>query len=112
MSAQAKARPARSKGHWEEYRIELVGSRRDDGSMFVTSPSLTMFSAVLPDSKWEGITGFLKSFLELNFGRVKEMRLIRDASELMLDTESGDSLPRIPPAYVVAELNTNRVGAR
>ena len=79
MPAPAKAKVINAKGRWEGYRIELVGTRRSDGSMFVTSPSLPMFSAVLPDSKWEGITKFLKAFLEINFGRVKEMRLIRDA---------------------------------
>lgn len=109
MTAPAKAKAASSKGHWEEFRIELTGSRRADGSMFVTSPSLPMFSAILEDARWEGVKAFLKEFLEANFGRVKELRLIRDASELMLD---NDSIPAIPPAYVVAELNSERVGAR
>jgi hypothetical protein len=97
------------KNIWKEYRIELVGKRRSDGSMFVTSPNLGPFSAVLSDGRWEDVLSFLKKFLEVNFGRVKDLRLIHDASELVSDS---DDLPDIPPAYVVAELTPQRVSAR
>ncbi|WP_131522930.1 hypothetical protein [Nitrobacter sp. Nb-311A] len=93
----------------KEYKIELVGKRRSDGSLFVTSPNLGPFSAVLRTGRWEDVIGFLKKFLEVNIGRVVELRLIHDASELVSDSEE---LPEIPPAYVVAELTHQRASAR
>jgi hypothetical protein len=93
----------------KEYKIELVGKRRPDGSLFVTSPNLGPFSAVLSTGRWDDVIVFLKKFLEVNFGRVIELRLIHDASELVSES---DELPKIPPAYVVAELTPQRVSAR
>src|SRR5438045_2329450 len=58
-----------------QYRIELVGKRRSDGSLFVTSPNLVPFSAVLVDGNWQGVLSVLKTFLTTNFGPVKDLRL-------------------------------------
>ena len=109
IAARRKRAATPAKSVWKEYRIELIGKRRADGSLFVTSPNLGPFSAVLSDGRWEDVLTFLKKFLEVNFGRVKDMRLIHDASELVSDS---DELPDIPPAYVVAELTPQRVSAR
>lgn len=92
-----------------EYRIELISKRRTDGSMFVTSPNLSPFSAVAKDGEWDDVLSLLRSFLEINIGAVIELRLIQDASELVFDS---DEHLDIPPAYVVAELNPQRVSAR
>lgn len=97
-----------AKGTWQEYRIELVGKRRHDGSLFVTSTNMAPFSAVLPDDNWEDVLGFLRQFLEANFGHVKNLRLIRDAAELV---GNHIDLQNIPPAYVVAELTRERAHA-
>jgi hypothetical protein len=101
----------RRKKTFVEYRIELVGRLRTDGSLFVTSPNLRPFSAVLPNGKWEGVLEVLKVFLKANVGPVKDMRLIRDASELV-SPDDTDNHPAIPPAYVVAELTHSRASAR
>ncbi len=101
---------SRKKDTWKEYRIQLEGRRRADGSLFVTSSNLPLFSAVLTDGKWEDVLKFLKKFLQINFGRVKDLRLIHDASELV--GRDSEEMPALPPAYVVAELTPNRVGAR
>lgn len=100
----------RKKSVWRQYRIELHGKRRSDGSLFVTSSNLPPFSAVLIDGKWEEVLTLLEGFLKANFGPVKDIRLIRDASELV-DDHNDDQL-RIPPAYVVAELTPQRAGIR
>lgn len=89
-----------------EYRINLVGKRRSDGSLFITSPNMAFFSAVLPDGSWDDVLSHLREFIEINFGRVSDLRLIHDASELTQgDVEAAD----IPPAYVVAEVASDRV---
>lgn len=94
--------PTQKKGSLREFRIELVGKRREDGSLFVTSSNMAPFSAVLHDGKWDDILKYLRKFLEVNFGPVKELRLIHDASELSFnDTEP----PQIPPPYVIAGLS-------
>jgi hypothetical protein len=87
------------KGSLREFRIDLVGKRREDGSLFVTSPNMTAFSAVLYDGEWEEVTKYLRKFLEVNFGKVKELRLIHDASELSFNDPEQ---PQIPPPYVIA----------
>ena len=85
------------------YRIELVGKRRGDGSWFVTSPNLGPFSAVLKEANWDHVLPFVRKFLEVNFGAVAEMHLVRDASELI-----GHDLP---PGYLIVELVPTRAGA-
>jgi hypothetical protein len=101
MSATAKK--ARNKSEYH-FRIELKGKVRDDGSLFVTSSNLPPFSAVIEDGNWTGVLKYLKRFLEVNFGPVKELRLIRDASELI--PKSGEKVDRdgLPPAYVLAQV--------
>jgi len=89
------------KGSLREFRIELVGNCREDGSMFVTSPNLSHFSAVLPDGEWEEVLDYLKKFLEANVGKVKSMKIVHDASGLV------GHVANPPPAYVLAELNQN-----
>lgn len=88
------------RGQWREYRIELKGRKRADGSLFVTSDNLPHFSAILQDGNWDDVLLYLEKFLAANFGEVRELRLIQDASEL-LATGEPDS---IPPAYVIAGL--------
>jgi hypothetical protein len=109
VAARRKKEVSQKKSARKEYKIELIGKRRADGSLFVTSPNLGPFSAVLPNGRWEDVLVYLKKFLEVNIGRVIELRLIHDASELVSDSEE---LPEIPPAYVVAELTPQRVSAR
>jgi hypothetical protein len=104
MTVGARKRSAKTR--WVEFRINLEGRRRPDGSLFVTSSNLKPFSAVLEDGNWEAVKPFLERFLEVNFGRVRDLRLIRDAAELL--TRDLD----IPPAYIIAELTPDRVGAR
>jgi hypothetical protein len=87
---------------WREFRIELVGKRRDDGSLFVTSPNLRPFSAVIHDGNWEEVLQYLQKFLEVNVGPVRGLRLIHDASELIRDNEC--LLHELPPAFVIAEI--------
>jgi hypothetical protein len=88
-----------------EFNIMLVGRRREDGSMFVLSPNLKPFSAVLDDGRWESVLPYLRKFLEVNFGKVKDLRLIHDACELRFnDTEQ----PQTPPAYVIVGLTSQR----
>ena len=82
-------------------RIDLVGKRRGDGSLFVTSRNMPPFNAVIPDGKWESVLQYLLRFLEVNFGPVKDLRLIRDASELMPEEPDAN---QSPPAYVIAQL--------
>ena len=96
-----------AKTHWREVRIELEGKLRPNGSLFVTSTNLTPFSAVLEDGNWDNVIPFLKRFLEVNYGGVGDLRLIRDASELLEPSSSADFFP---PAYIIAELTTQRVG--
>jgi hypothetical protein len=100
----------RKKAEWREYRIELNGKRREDGSLFVTSSNLRAFSAVLPGGRWNGVVAILEKFLKINFGPVKDIRLIRDAAELSPHT--NDDALTMPPAYVVAEITSHRVSAR
>ena len=87
-----------------EYNIRLEANRRDDGTLFVTSPNLAPFSAVLADGRWEDIVIYLRKFLETNVGKVTSIRLIHDASELA-SKPSDRGAP--PPAYVVAALSEN-----
>ncbi len=93
-------------GGLREFNIRLVGKRREDGSMFVTSPNMKPFSAVLHDGKWESVLPYLRKFLEINFGKVKDLRLIHDASELNFD--DVDDQPQVPPAYVIVGLTSQR----
>ena len=88
-----------------EFNIKLVGKRREDGSMFVSSPNMTPFSAVLNDDRWEGVLPYLRKFLGANFFNVKDLRLIHDACELRFDDTEQ---PQTPPAYVIAELTSQR----
>jgi hypothetical protein len=97
MSVKAKPKSVE-----REYNIRLEGKRRDDGTIFVTSPNLPPFSAILADGQWEDIIGYLRRFLEVNVGKVRSMRLVHDASELALSGSEESAAP--PPAYVVAAL--------
>lgn len=90
------------KGSLREFRITLVGKRREDGSMFVTSPNMPPFSAVLHSGKWDDVLIYLRKFLEVNLCTVKELRLIHDASELSFNDSEQ---PQIPPPYVIAGLS-------
>jgi hypothetical protein len=74
----------------------------------VTSSNLKPFSAILENGNWEDVKPFLQRFLEVNFGRVGDLRLIRDAAELL--TEKPSVLD-IPPAYIIAELTPQRASA-
>jgi hypothetical protein len=82
------------------YRIELLGKQRGDGSWLVTSPNLGPLSALLREANWDHVFPYVGKFLEVNFGEVCEIRLIRDASELM-----GHDLP---PGYLIVELEPTR----
>jgi hypothetical protein len=88
---------------WKEYHISLAGKTREDGSLFVTSPNLPPFSAVIADGNWNSVTDHLQRFIEVNFGRVKTIRLIHDASELVARDV------QVPPAFVIAEFSQDRV---
>jgi hypothetical protein len=89
-----------------EFNIGLVGKRREDGSMFVTSPNMKPFSAVLYDGRWESVLPYLRKFLEVNFGEVRGLRLIHDACELRFDDTEQ---PETSPAYVIVGLTSQRV---
>jgi len=91
-----------------EFNIKLVGKRREDGSMFVSSPNMKPFSAVLHDGQWEGVLPYLRKFLVVNFGKVKDLQLIQDASELRFDDLEP---PQVPPAYVIVGLTSYRARA-
>lgn len=93
------------RGSLREFNIMLIGKRREDGSMFVTSPNMKPFSAVLHNGKWESVLPYLRKFLEVNFGKVKDLRLIHDASELSFDDVDQ---PQVPPAYVIVGLTSQR----
>lgn len=99
------ATSTQKRGSLREFNIRLLGKRREDGSMFVTSPNMKPFSAVLNDGEWENVLPYLRKFLEVNFGKVKDLRLIHDACELSFnDTEQ----PQTPPAYVIVGLTSQR----
>jgi hypothetical protein len=100
------ATSTQKRGSLREFSIRLVGKRREDGSMFVTSPNMKPFSAVLHDGQWESVLPYLRKFLEVNYFKVKELRLIHDAEELSFDDTEQ---PQTPPAYVIAELTSQRV---
>jgi hypothetical protein len=91
-----------TRGSLREFRIKLVGKLREDGSMFVTSSNLSHFNAVLPDGEWEDVLDYLKKFLEANVGKVRSLKIVRDASELVVYNHGHVANP--PPAYVLAEL--------
>jgi hypothetical protein len=89
------------------------GTSREDGSIFVTSPNLPHFSAVLPDGEWEGVVNFLKMFIEANVGNVKSITVIHDASELIASHQGQAAFA--PPPYVIAEVqnkNARTIGTR
>ena len=98
-------RNKREKALLREFRIELVGKLRENGTLFVTSPNLGFFSAVLEDGDWEAVIPYIRKFLEANFGPVKAVRLIHDASELM---HGHVSFSEMPPPYMIAELTPER----
>jgi hypothetical protein len=95
------ATSTQKRGSLREFNIRLVGKLREDGSMFVTSSNLPHFNAVLPGWEWEDVLDYLKKFLEANVGKVINLRIIRDASELIMYNEHMAS-PL--PAYVIAEM--------
>jgi hypothetical protein len=105
MPSEDEMTSTQKRGSLREFNIRLVGKRREDGSMFVTSPNMKPFSAVLHDGRWEDVLTYLRNFLEVNFGKVKELRLIHDASELSFDDSEQ---PEIPPAYVIVGLTSHR----
>jgi hypothetical protein len=89
--------------------IMLDGKLREDGSIFVTSSNLPLFSAVLSDGEWEEVISYLKMFLEANVGKVKSIKIIHDGSELILRDQTRTMAP--PPAYVLAEVANKNVGS-
>ena len=88
-----------------EYYCELVIKSRDDGTMFVTSDDLPMFSAVVKEDDLDDVLVFVRQYLEKNVGRVHALRFVTDISERVAE-KAGLPMPTPPPppAHVLAEL--------
>lgn len=95
-----------------EIYVGLIGKRRDDGSMFITSPNLALFSAIVQDRDWDSALALLKAHIEANLGKVTNLRFVDDPPGV--EGRESERL-HVPPAHVVGELvkgaHSRHVGA-
>jgi hypothetical protein len=92
----------------QEFGIELVGDRREDGSVCVCSPDLPLFCVVGDDERDAFATAMklLPEYLKANVPEFVELRTIKSARELL-----SPRVDSILPAHVIATTTKGRVNA-
>ena len=63
-------------------KIDLSAERRDDGMMFVTSPTHPYICAVVDDGNWNVALQRVRQFVEVNYGPVTTCIFIGDEQPL------------------------------
>lgn len=87
-----------------EFLIEMRGVTRSDGSVFVTSPELPMFS-VIGKSEQEAFDlaiAKLNDYLEHNVPEFVELRVVPAGTNIIPHRSSSDSSSPVLPAHVIA----------
>ena len=60
--------------------ISLSATKRDDGSMFVVSPSHPYICVVAEDQDWDTVAAAVRKFIEVNMGEVNDFRFVKPPS--------------------------------
>lgn len=90
----------------KEYHITLQGERRADGSVFIKSPELPLFS-VVGDNEQDALSNALRilpEYLRANVPDYVDLREIQSASEMFSAAVPSDALA----AHVIATVGKER----
>jgi hypothetical protein len=89
-----------------EYLIEMVGEKRSDGSVLISSPELPMFSAIGENEKraLEIALRVLEEYLAANVPDFVQLRVVPPASEIISWSTTSDSSSSMLPAHVIATM--------
>ncbi|WP_156137352.1 hypothetical protein [Methyloceanibacter caenitepidi] len=87
--------------------IVLEGRERDDGSWFIESPDVPMFSVTgaSQDEAFSNAIAILPEILSVNYGagELRQLPALRDADE-------SDNSPRHLPAFMIADMGCGTDG--
>jgi predicted RNase H-like HicB family nuclease len=94
----------------EDFVIVLEGRRREDGSWFISSPDLPMFSVTGSSQKeaLDNAISIIPTLLEKNYGASEDIKQI----PALRGFKESDSSDRLLPAYVVAAVERATDGSR
>lgn len=88
----------------DNYVIEMVGERRADGSVMITSPKLPMFSAVGENERaaFDTAVRILREYLSANVPEFVDLTISRPTDEIITWTSTGEVRSSVLPAHVIA----------
>jgi len=101
-----EAKSGREGAEMDEYIIEMKGEKRADGSVFISSPDLPMFSAIGHDEKdaLDTALRILKDYLKANVPEFVQLRVVRPGNEIISWSAASDSSSSVLPAHVIATM--------